>query len=201
MKPRVLISCILACTILLVFIYFNFNSGINASSEYRLEFSRFSDPNRIRFDNTEIDIQKLNIDKKNKIPILAIGAIYLKTCSGCINELLEFSNLIDKIEDQFFSTDRIEKIYILIGQDQSKTSWFINTHGIKEEAIFVHQDSTLARILTHWDENIKANQWIFINRNKEMVVSRVAVLSGITSLTLKEDLLNRAIFSSELNFD
>lgn len=189
---------LLGIGLVLVFSFVLSPSSLFNSTSNRSNKNEKKKVKRIKRDGSKIDLVQLGM-KEVKSPILAIGVISANTCAGCVNELIEFSEAIDKVENKFFKTDLVKKYYVVIGQDSSKATWFKHAHDIKAGIIFLSKNSKPANTLSKWNKNREANQWLFINKSSSIIDSRILVLNSVTPIFFKENLVNEVLFSLDNN--
>lgn len=150
-------------------------------------------------DSTKIDFHFLNELDESDNEILALGISTSNVCSGCINELLEYSKAIDEVNNSFTVKRKILKKYIIIGTDSTFKKRFKLTYDILEEVYFLNhnEDKTLAETLSIWEDTPFNSQWIFINMKTTTISGRILVLNTITPYYFKKNLVGQAFFASD----
>jgi len=131
--------------------------------------------------------------------VIALGVINNNSCLGCILELFEFYKMMKNIESKFFSAERIYKIFVVLGDEESEAIVFKKKHELKNDVFFLKLNNPISNELMKWKENEYTNQWVFLNKNEKKIKARISVLSNITPLNFKKSVLNEIIFNSDLN--
>ncbi|MTI88932.1 MAG: hypothetical protein FH748_13305 [Balneolaceae bacterium] len=188
-RVLIILCSLIASTILLYLAYANF-TVVSDKSNAVLTF-------KVDTTNTKIDLGYFN-DDYNQNNIIAIGVIGSQTCASCVTELLEYSDQINKTNEQFFDSDKVAIYFAVIGTDSVSAYRFEKSYDLIGRTIFVDFDSKLGQTLYQWEKDKYLSQWVFVNNSNSTITSRISVLSRLTPLLPKKSLVEMAVFSKNL---
>jgi hypothetical protein len=180
------IGCLVASAVLLYFAYTNLTESFPKNKAEKV----------LKKDSTKINLSFFgdHIDANN---ITAIGVKAQRTCTSCISEFMDYSALIDTLDSAFYDSQKIDKYFVIVGNDSASAFRFRKIFDLPNNVFFVNIHSLMGQILFTWKKGAYRNQWIFVNNRSSTITGRILILNRTTSANYKRELLNKALFAGK----
>ena len=125
--------------------------------------------------------------------ILAVFALHAKVCPPCLNEIQEYAELLQLLDQD---GAEIESLALVFEADPDRAERFLEISGLQLSAAYGHSEE-LAELLGSFDRSKPMQQIVFVDLERERLFYRVLLLNQTTTPELKRDLLEQMLAARE----